>query len=102
MVTIIAGGRNYIFTQSDYKALDRLHSVISITEVTSGGATGADSCGQAWAIENNLPLKIMDADWSKHGKIAGFIRNQKMADFAEALIVFPGRRGNCRHGEESA
>lgn len=39
MKTIIAGGRNYCLTPADLLALEKL----PITEVVSGGATGADA-----------------------------------------------------------
>jgi hypothetical protein len=46
MKLIIAGGRDYKFTKSD---LEKLDSIEGITEVVSGGARGADKCGEIWA-----------------------------------------------------
>lgn len=47
-----------------------------------------------------LPFKVtmFTADWDKHGKSAGPIRNQAMlsgtiGDLADLLIAFPGGRG---------
>ena len=50
MKTIIAGGRNYSFTKSDFEYLRSL----DITEVVSGGAKGADQCGEVFAANHNI------------------------------------------------
>jgi len=85
---IIAGTRNF----SDYPLmkdkLDRLRASIGVFEVVSGGATGADSMGERYAQENELPLKIFPAEWDKYGKAAGYKRNEQMAQYAGACIVF--------------
>lgn len=93
MKTIIAGGRGYLFTQKDIEWLDQIHAKHKITEVVSGGAFGADSCGEAWATVNAIPVKVFQADWETHGKAAGPIRNQQMAEYADACILFPGGKG---------
>jgi hypothetical protein len=91
MKTIIAGGRDYYLDDEDTDKLDNLK--VKITQVISGGARGADSCGEIWAKNNNIPLKIYPADWNTHGKSAGYIRNKQMAEVADACILFPGGRG---------
>lgn len=93
MKTIIAGGRGYLFTQKDIEWLDQIHARHTITEVVSGGASGADSCGEDWAKSNSIPVKVFRADWKTHGKAAGPIRNKQMAEYAEACILFPGGMG---------
>lgn len=93
MKTIIAGGRNYLFTPKDIEWLDQIHARHKITEVVSGGAFGADSCGEDWARVNSIPVRVFKADWEAHGKAAGPIRNKQMAKYAEACILFPGGSG---------
>lgn len=56
-------------------------------EIVSGGARGVDSLGAKYAKDNNIPVKYFIPDWEGQGKIAGFIRNQAMADYAECLIA---------------
>jgi hypothetical protein len=46
-------------------------------------AQGADRMGQSFAKEFKVPLKIMNADWNKYGKSAGYIRNQEMSTYAK-------------------
>jgi len=92
MRTIIAGGRDYQFTPEDIEWLDRYHKTYPLTEVVCGGASGADECGKQWAKSRGIPVKMFPADWAQHGKAAGPLRNQQMAEYAEALFAFPGER----------
>lgn len=85
---IVAGSRSF----NDY---DYLKSVLNLLlclkknlEIVSGGADGADKLGEQYAKEKGCKLKIFPADWNKHGKSAGPIRNEEMAKYADACIVF--------------
>lgn len=85
MKTIVAGSRSI----TDYKTV---HSAIYeapwiITEVVSGGAPGVDTLGEQAAAEFGIPVKLFPADWNKHRRAAGPIRNQQMAEYADALIA---------------
>lgn len=93
MKTIICGGRDYIFTMEDRAWLDAMRVSLPITGVFSGEAKGADTCGRNWAMDNRISVTLFPADWAKHGKAAGPIRNQQMADYADACIAFPGGAG---------
>jgi hypothetical protein len=95
MKTIIAGGRNYELTPEDFHLLDSLHGSIPITEVVCGMARGADQMGRDWALWRDIPVKEFPADWKTYGHHAGSIRNVAMAEYAEALVAFPGGRGTA-------
>lgn len=58
-----------------------------IDEVVSGGAAGVDRLGELYAEEEGIPVKLFPADWGKHGKAAGPIRNREMAEYADALVA---------------
>ncbi len=88
---VVAGGRNYFFSERDKQWLDTL----PIGEVVSGCARGADSCGEEWANKRGIPVKRFPADWGTHGKAAGYLRNRQMAEYAEAAVLFPGGRGTA-------
>ena len=88
---IIAGGRHF----NDYELLQerclyylseklKTHRVI----IVSGHASGADTLGERFAEEHNLPCELHPANWSRHGRAAGPIRNAEMAGVADALIAF--------------
>ena len=88
---IIAGGRDF----NDYDLLEEtctymLSALINAyeVEIVSGGAKGADSLAQRFARSNRLKLTVMNADWDKHGKSAGYKRNQEMANYATHVIAF--------------
>lgn len=96
MKTIIAGSRNI----TNYEALQHAvtKSQFTITEVVSGGARGADKLGEDYAHNNSLQLTTMPADWNAHGKRAGYLRNEEMANYAEALIaLWDGHSSGTKH-----
>ena len=88
MKLIIAGSRTF----GDYKLLsehlDDICARFDITEIVSGTAAGADSLGELYARDHNIPVTRFPADWNKYGKSAGYRRNEQMAKFADACICF--------------
>jgi len=95
MKVVIAGGRDYCLSPEDYGALDALHLEHGFTEVVSGGATGADRCGEIWAQENDVDVKVFVAYWGLHGAAAGPRRNNEMARYADCVVLFPGGKGTA-------
>lgn len=83
--TIIAGGRDIDSVAIVRQAIKSCPW--SITEVVSGMAPGADTIGKQLSEQYGIPVKCFPADWKKHGKAAGPIRNGEMAAYAEALIA---------------
>jgi len=85
---IIAGSRNF----NDYNLLDKICKKLitnnKMIEIVSGGAYGADKLGERYAKSNKLKVKVFKADWDRFGKSAGYRRNVKMAEYADALIAF--------------
>jgi hypothetical protein len=99
---IIAGGRDF----NDYELLSQkcdkyLWNKIWLNEkivIISGHAKGADSLGERYAKERGFILDINPADWDKHGKSAGFIRNREMVNKADAAICFwDGESSGTKH-----
>lgn len=86
MKTIIAGSRTATM-QDVMDAVEFSNWFPEITEIVSGCARGADKCGEKIAQQAGIPLKRFPADWNTHGKAAGPIRNQQMAEYADALIL---------------
>lgn len=85
MRTIIAGSRDCTDKRELLAALTNCGWIP--TAVISGAARGADKLGEIWAAEHNVPCEHYPADWNRHGKAAGYRRNEQMAESAEALIA---------------
>jgi len=89
MKVIIAGSRsfrNYSFLTSK---LDLLFSrCTEEIEIVSGTARGTDTLGEHYAHAKNLKLHKFPAAWNFNGRSAGYIRNEKMAKFSDALVAF--------------
>lgn len=92
MKLIIAGSRDFVDRSM---VLNELKSFLvdqglkrTDIQIVSGGARGADACGEWIANFFDIPLIKKNADWDAHGKSAGYIRNAEMADEADALIAF--------------
>lgn len=65
------------------------------TFVIDGGAHGADQGSLYWRNIRRIPGKTYPADWQKHGKAAGPIRNSQMLKEGkpDAVIAFHGGAG---------
>jgi predicted Rossmann-fold nucleotide-binding protein len=94
---LVCGGRNYADEPAFMSAMGKLHRDTPIAEVVTGGATGADTMAALWAGSIGAVLHVIKADWNRHGKAAGPIRNQEMLDrFPPHLVVaFPGGSGTA-------
>lgn len=67
-------------------------------EIVSGGAQGIDFLAELYAKKHTLNFTEFKADWNKHGKAAGFIRNNDMANYADALIaIWDGKSKGTLH-----
>jgi hypothetical protein len=85
MKVIIAGSREgFLYHDIEIATKD---SYFTITQVVSGTARGVDTHGEAWANDNDINIIRFPADWDKHGKAAGHIRNREMGLYADALIA---------------
>jgi len=119
MKLIIAGSRSitdYAVVQKaigEFLSANGLMSIHEI-EVVSGGAGGVDSLGERWANENYIDKRIFFAAWDdlttppvkirtnkfgkKYNALAGFNRNEQMADYANCLLaVWDGKSPGTKH-----
>jgi hypothetical protein len=109
MKVIIAGSRyfdNYALAKYwlDYFFCNKVP-----TEIISGGCSdkkgkltftredgtevyGADGLGERWAADRGIPVTVFLADWDKHGRAAGPIRNTGMGEYCtpheDGAVVF--------------
>src|SRR4051812_39035813 len=97
MRIVVTGGRDYDDITAVDRALTAVHRKHGIDVLIQGGARGADYFCASWAAGHNVPVDSYPADWNRHGKRAGILRNQQMIDEGrpDAAVAFPGGRGTA-------
>jgi len=95
MKVIVAGGRNFEPKSEHKKWLKETIKKLNATEIVCGMAKGADFFGYEVAKEMYIPVKEFPAKWALFGKGAGYLRNEDMAQYADACILFPGGKGTA-------
>lgn len=99
MRTIIAGSRSITDSQITFDAINWAQTEgLVITTVLCGGAQGPDTHGEMWAQTLEIPVEYYPAHWHDQGMAAGYKRNVRMADRADALIaVWDGQSKGTKH-----
>lgn len=99
---IVAGSRE-LGMQYDLVDEAIAESPFEPEQIVHGGARGIDTAAAKWAHINNVVCHEYEADWDEHGKAAGPIRNQEMAEYADALIaIWDGESSGTRDMVEKA
>ena len=105
MRVLVCGGRDFNDKEYVYYALDwyaegrKNHP---ITTVIHGDARGADTLAGQWATERKLLVIACPAEWDKHGRAAGSMRNLYMLTLNPRIVLaFPGGYGT-EHMKRSA
>ena len=89
MNLIIAGCRDFNDRDFIYEGIDAFIETYGKPDVIiEGGASGVDRIAGHYANDNNIPLMVFHADWTKYGKAAGPIRNEQMAKRGTHLLAF--------------
>lgn len=97
MRIIVCGGRDF----DDFAFLDRVLTRLhmgndAIEVIVTGGCTGADKLAAEWGSACDVAVVVYEADWKKHGRAAGPLRNAVMAQAgADLVVAFPGGRGTA-------
>lgn len=101
---IVAGGRDFNNYAGLAASLDYLlKNINDEIQIVCGMARGADKLGEQYAKERGYKVLYMPADWDIDGRSAGFKRNIKMAEYADALVAFwDGKSPGTRHMIETA
>ena len=61
--------------------------------VRVGDARGLDEMVRSSCLIAKIPCVVLEADWKRHGKGAGHLRNGQVLDGADMLIAFFGPNG---------
>ncbi len=96
----IAGSRKYC----NYEVFEtRLNKLVAthgwtIVSIVSGGAQGVDTMAERYAKEHKIKMQVLPANWQKHGKSAGYIRNVDIVKLSDVVVAFPmGDSKGTRH-----
>ena len=103
---VVAGSRTFL----DYEVVKRaIETAMALwqcdlfTVVSGGEPNGVDALGERWAREHGHPCIVEPADWDRHGRAAGPIRNRRMAEMTDALVaVWDGRSPGTKNMIEEA
>lgn len=97
MKVLVCGGRNFNDALTLGSWLGGIHKDHCISLLIHGGANGADRMAGEFAKWKGIAVKEYPADWQKHGKAAGPIRNRQMLEDGkpDLVIAFSGGRGTA-------
>lgn len=100
---LVCGGRQYSDRAALWAALDAIQAGDGVRVLIEGGqrgrkdAPGADWLAARWAGARGVPLFTYPADWCRHGKAAGPLRNEQMicAGQPDLVLAAPGGAGTA-------
>lgn len=91
---IVCGGREYFDRDALYAFMDSIASKRKIALIIEGGASGADTLAQEWAVSRDIHCCTVPALWGSRGKAAGMDRNRAMLSLKpDGVVAFPGGAG---------
>lgn len=93
---IVCGGRDYTDALHIGQTLAAFHAKRPIRHLFHGNARGADTIAALWGKGQGISVHACPADWQKHGKAAGPVRNKHMlGQRPDVVIAFPGGKGTA-------
>jgi hypothetical protein len=97
MRVLVCGGRDYSNSCAVCATLDEIDAGSKIKAIITGMARGADMLAWEWAKDRGVHTDEFAADWARHGRAAGPIRNAEMLrdGMPDLVIAFPGGRGTA-------
>ena len=84
----IIGSRNYPLPEQVRNFVKELSQHNDELTIVSGGARGVDSIAVEAAEAAGAKTKVWPADWEKHGRKAGILRNYDIVNDAQRVVAF--------------
>lgn len=104
MKVLVCGGRDFNDAMTLGSWLGGIHKNNGpITLLIEGGARGADFMAKEFAKWMGIPVKTFEADWNRHGKRAGPLRNKQMLEEGkpDLVVAFEGGKGTANMVEQA-
>lgn len=105
MKLLVCGGRDFRDRDLVYMTLDAAVQYAGCSEIICGynpedqRYQGTDQLAYEWAKETEFPCRTFPADWKKHRRAGGPIRNSQMAsDKPDECVAFPRADGSWGEG----
>lgn len=94
---LVCGGRDFTDQVFVNRTLDKFDFLYPALCVITGGAFGVDHLATNWAKSKGISWYHFMAEWKKHGRSAGPIRNKRMLEEGkpDLVIAFPGGKGTA-------
>jgi ABC-type sugar transport system substrate-binding protein len=84
---IISGDRNWTCSDLARRVIARLVARHGEVDIVQGSADGVDFAFVEAAYDAGCGVCSFPADWEKHGKRAGPLRNQEMVDAGAEFVI---------------
>lgn len=95
---IVAGSRGWTDRSKVKKAMNAMWKEFGAFTVLTGGARGVDTIAHHIAVKADQNTIVMQAQWDKFGRSAGYRRNVAMAVKADYLLaLWDGKSPGTKH-----
>jgi len=81
----IVGSRDF---PSQYLVERLVYELPRDVTIVSGGARGVDTWAELTALHHKRETVVYRADWAKHGRVAGFVRNNEIVRNSDIIVAF--------------
>ena len=96
----VIGSRDF---PSQYLVERIIYELPAQLRLISGGARGVDTWVELTAKHHNRWIDVYSANWSKHGKSAGFVRNNQIIKNSDLVLAFwDGKSRGTKHSIQLA
>jgi hypothetical protein len=87
MKILVCGSRSFTDEDTLVNYMNQYFSYKKDIVLISGGADGADTFAEQYAIRHSISKEIYHPNWDKYGLSAGFIRSECMVDCKPDFVI---------------